>query len=720
MGKNTSTLTVRILGNAKNLVAETGRAGVAIGGLAKAGLAAGAGLAAIGIGAGVGLFKIGDQFDQMSATIAKGSGASGDALAALMAEAKDVMATVPESSAIVGSALADVNTFFGQTGDVLEKSTKGFLDFARVHEVDLNKAISGSDAILTQFGESAGNLDEVLGDLTRISQATGAPMDKLLGQMETFGPVFANANFTIEETAAIFGQLEQAGVDMSRVGPAINKFFRDSAAAGKEPKVAMAAMVEKIGDATTSSEALNLATKAFGSEGAQRMVSAIRSGNFDLADFNGLLGDGTGIVAEQAKATATFGEKWSVIKNKVLVGLEPLATKVFDGISAAMDKLGPYIDEFGVWFGENLPGWIATAQGLFDVWGPRVVAVFEAVVGWIKANWPSIKSTVLDVFEAVSSWVEKNWPQIQAVIVSVFEAVTAWINDNWPAIQETILAVFEAVTSWLEENWPTIESVITQVLEAVAAVVEVFVVLVTTLWGQFGDDILRLVEIVWSKLGPIIQGAVDIITGVVSAFKALFTGDWQGLWDSIGQIFSGAWEIAKALITGAFDILATLIGATLETLGAVISEAWDGIVEGVTGLGTRVTDAASGVFDGIKDAFKSAINFIIDGWNGLEFSIPGFSVGGIGFDGFTLGVPDVPRLATGGAVFSPKLVVVGDNPGAYSDPEIVAPRSMMVDAFREALQDAHLGGGGVNIEQVNVTERPILEELAELRLLAAA
>jgi hypothetical protein len=70
-------------------------------------------------------------------------------------------------------------------------------------------------------------------------------------------------------------------------------------------------------------------------------------------------------------------------------------------------------------------------------------------------------------------------------------------------------------------------------------------------------------------------------------------------------------------------------------------------------LPSRITTAASGMWDGIKYAFKGAINWIIDKWNGLEFKIPGFSVFGVDVGGFTLGLPDIPRLHTGGEFRSP-------------------------------------------------------------------
>lgn len=59
----------------------------------------------------------------------------------------------------------------------------------------------------------------------------------------------------------------------------------------------------------------------------------------------------------------------------------------------------------------------------------------------------------------------------------------------------------------------------------------------------------------------------------------------------------------------------------------------------------------SGLFNGLKSGFKSAINFIIRGWNGLRFGIPKLDLGPLGkVGGGSVGVPQIPLLATGGQV----------------------------------------------------------------------
>ena len=54
------------------------------------------------------------------------------------------------------------------------------------------------------------------------------------------------------------------------------------------------------------------------------------------------------------------------------------------------------------------------------------------------------------------------------------------------------------------------------------------------------------------------------------------------------------------------------------------------------------------VFDGLKDSFRNALNWIIDRWNALEFKMPGFSIFGQQVGGGSITTKDIPRFAHGG------------------------------------------------------------------------
>jgi len=95
-------------------------------------------------------------------------------------------------------------------------------------------------------------------------------------------------------------------------------------------------------------------------------------------------------------------------------------------------------------------------------------------------------------------------------------------------------------------------------------------------------------------------------------------------WDTIKDAFGAAWGWIK------------------DRFGDLISF--------VSSLPSKIGSAASGMWDGIKNAFKAALNWVIDRWNGLEFKLPALDWGPFHLGGFTLGVPDIPKLHTGGRV----------------------------------------------------------------------
>jgi len=446
MAKPKTNVKVAITADAKQFAKELKQAEKDVSGFEKAGSKAFGALKTAGVGLAIGIgaafVKAALDFEKMEGILIKGTGATGEALADLKDQTLDVLKRVPESANVVAGAIADVNTHLGLTGDELEQTSKLFLDFARVAEVDVGDAIGQVDAQLTQFGLGAADTEEVLGDLIRISQATGVPMNKLLKQMETFGPIFANAGFSVEETTAIFGQLEQAGVDMTRVGPALNKFFRNAAAAGEDPQEALLGLTDAILNASSEAEALNIATEAFGAEGAQRMVSAIKSGNLDLREFGGLMGEGVGVVEQQADATATLSDKFNILKNKVLVGLAPLAIKVMDGIMVAMDALLPVVDAV-----------IASVSDFFRSQGfanfmATVGGIVSSLIKGVKELWKTYELYVGFIVDLFSGDFAGAWAKLKEAVTRV----VTWIEDKfgdvpgliWEAIKKGLWMLLQA------------------------------------------------------------------------------------------------------------------------------------------------------------------------------------------------------------------------------------------------------------------------------------
>lgn len=157
------------------------------------------------------------------------------------------------------------------------------------------------------------------------------------------------------------------------------------------------------------------------------------------------------------------------------------------------------------------------------------------------------------------------------------------------------------------------------------------------------------ITLLWRKN----EGFREAVTAAWNKIKAVFSGVVTWIRDNVPPV----WTRIKDAAAGA-------IGSYSAGGGGILGKL-HGLVSTITGLPAAITRATSGMWDGIKEAFKSAVNWLIDKWNGLEFSIPAIDthIPGIGkVGGFSLGTPDIPRLAKGGITTGPTLALIGDNP----------------------------------------------------------
>jgi hypothetical protein len=97
-----------------------------------------------------------------------------------------------------------------------------------------------------------------------------------------------------------------------------------------------------------------------------------------------------------------------------------------------------------------------------------------------------------------------------------------------------------------------------------------------------------------------------------------------------------------------------------------ITDKFNDLVNFFTGLPGKLGGLFSGMFDGIKEAFRSALNWVIGKWN--DFHLPKVHVPGTDIDIGGYGLPYISPMAAGGIVTSPTLALIGE-----AGPEAVVP-----------------------------------------------
>ncbi len=211
--------------------------------------------------------------------------------------------------------------------------------------------------------------------------------------------------------------------------------------------------------------------------------------------------------------------------------------------------------------------------------------------------------------------------------------------------------------------------------------------------------ITRVVPII----GTVLKVQLIVIAGIFAAVITVIAG----LVRAFGTAVRWAGNVAGAFHT---------VGRAASDAGNVIRAGWNSVVGFVAGLPGRIASAASGMWDGIKQAFRNAINWVIGAWNGLH--IPGFGVdfdkGPIHLHEHTpeIRVPQIPYLVSGG--ISSGFAVVGE-----AGRELVRlPTGSSVRSAPDTASDlAGAGGGRLVVEWTGAPtgglERAVFEWLRE-------
>ena len=578
-------LEVVIAGDPKGALGAISAVDASAGGLGgtfkRAGVAAVAGFAVVGaaaVGAGLAAFKIGENFDDAYDTIRTRTGATGDVLDGLKDSFRNVVSSVPTDFGSASDAISDLNQRLGLTGRPLEGLSRRFLELSRLTETDLAGNIEGLTGTFNQWGISTDEMPARLDELFRATQVSGIGIDELGAQMQQFGPDLRALGFSFDDAAGLLSSFEQAGINTGPVMAGLKAGLKDFAAAGKDPQEEFARMVEGIANGSVT---MQDATGVFG-RGFSNVYDAIRSGHFDIDAVTASIAGGSDTIMAASRDTRDFGEQWTMIKNRVLVGLEPVATRVFTGIGDAMTRLGPVVAQVGTWLAENIP------------------PAFERIRAIAEDVWPRVRDAFLGAVSAISGWWSTNGPAIMGALTS---------------LQGAFSSAFDAI-SVIVTNWAGV---------------------ISNLWDRFGGQWLTHLQTAFSAITQVFQGAVDIIKGILDVFVGIFTGDWGRAWDGVKSIFSGAWDLIAGVARLAINAVSGIIGAGMALISAAWGYAWDAIKaafsavwdaiksvvhnatervksvlsaawDAIKATATTAWDAIKGVFDAVWDAIKLKVH----------------------------------------------------------------------------------------------------------------
>lgn len=562
--------------------------------------------------------------------VIKKTGATGAELEDLEKVYEDVFGSMPVSAEDAGKAVGEVATRFDATGQQLEDLTKLFLQFAEVTDSDVESSVASIDKIITKFGLDSKDTASVLGMLTRSSQTSGISVDTLTNALESNGAQFKEMGFDLSESINLLTQFEENGVDTTTALTALKKEVQNSTKAGMDAETALRNQIDAIRNATSDTEALQIATELFGSKGAPEMTQAIREGRLSVDELSDSLGNYETVVTDTFEATQDPPDQAKVAFNNLKLAGAELGESILTVLSPAIQKLSGWLKDVKDWYDKLSPSMkttITTVLLLAATLGPLLLVIAKVImaVKTIMTILPAVKGAILAVNAAMAANPILLVITLIGGLIAIF--VLLWNNceefrEFWIYLWENIQNGAQIVFDWLKEGFEAVGEVFSNVGEGIQ-----------TLFDNIGTT--------FSTVG-------DTISGVCTDIGDFF----QGMADTVEGIWNGMWEVVKGVIN-------TMIGGI------------NGMIAGVEG----------------------GVNAVIGALNTLHWEIPDW-VPGLGGKGFGFDIPKasfarIPELANGAVIppNNPFLAMLGDQ---RSGTNIEAP----LDTIKQALVEAMGQAGG--------------------------
>ena len=223
------------------------------------------------------------------------------------------------------------------------------------------------------------------------------------------------------------------------------------------------------------------------------------------------------------------------------------------------------------------------------------------------------------------SFVNAVSPGMMSLWHNVFLPTLTWIRDG-------VVSAF----NFMSERFDATAQFFTSRSEIISKALKNIGIWANALWTDF---ICPVLDKLWNGIKETLSWIQTAFGGVIDFLLGVFTGDWERMAHGLTTIILG---MANAIIS-AFE---SIVNSAIDVVNGLISRVKN------TGLGQWV----SGIID-LKE-----------------------------IQHLNLGRFTIPEFASGATINQPTLGLMGEYAGAYSNPEIVSPQSLMLETFMAAVE----------------------------------
>lgn len=568
-------------------------------------------------------------YDEGRDAIVRITGASGELKKELETSFSNVSKTIVADSNDIGSAIGEVNTRFGLTGQNLEDLSSTYLKFANITESDVISSIDDTQKALSAYGLTVDDAETFLDRLAKTSQETGVSTSTLTSGIISNATAFQELGLDIDQAVSFMGQLEKSGANSETVMNGMRKALKNASKDGKDLGTELMNLQQTIIDSDGSTQALNATYELFGKSGDQ-IFGAIQNGSLSFEGLTDAISNADGTVSTTYENTLDATDQIQLavqnLKTTVAEFLDEFLGEHQEEISEFIDKIIneviPSIKDGLQWFMDNLPTIITSVETLIAsvIAFKSALALTTLIMSIVKA-WKAYKTA--EEGATLAQWLLNTAMNANpiGIIIGLIAGLVAGFVVLWNKS--------EAFREFWIGLWENIKEIAGKVIDSVVGFFK-------NLWKDIKDG--------W---GIIKKGIASIPAWFNNTIVQPVARFFSGMWDNVTSGAKKAWEGIKSAF-----------GAVGSWFHDTFSKAWQKVKD-VFSTGGKVFD---GIKEGITNAFKTVVNAIIKGINKV-ISIPFTAINGVlgkiknvkigGFQPFKaligeISTPQIPLLEKGG------------------------------------------------------------------------
>lgn len=512
----------RQLKRSENALVRYGKNGAkALGNLAKwAGTALAGSMAALG---GYSI-KVGSDFEAAMSKVQAISGASGDALNALTAKAKEMGATTQFSASEAAEAMSYMAMAGWKDSDMLN-GIKGIMDLAAASGESLATTSDIVTDALTAFGLQAKDSGKFADVLAAASSNANTNVSLMGATFNYVAPLAGSLKYSVEDVSLAIGLMANAGIKGEQAGTALRSTFTRLVDPPKEAAAAMEALglnvknadgsvkplmqtmqeLRKAFNGLSDSQKAEYASSLAGKEAMSGFLALVNASDADFNKLSKAVNNADGSAANMAKTMQNnlqgqlkqFGSVTEGIGISIYDKFKKPLTDAFSSVNGALGELNNSITS-----GE--------LSSSFDSLGEALGIVVKALADGLIVALP----IVIDCF----TWIINN----ADIVISLLGGIGAGF------------AFFKIAT--------TIQAVTTALGGATTAM--------AALNAVMAANPLGLIAI---AIGAVVAGAILL---------------WQN-WDKVKVVLSEAWESFKSFGSWLNDKFMSIISPIVDKVRAI-------------------------------------------------------------------------------------------------------------------------------------------------------